>query len=87
MHEPHSLKLITTQSLIPPGQRCEVPAIKHIKSQHESVRLACIEVIRQVGTTKGLATLRGMGSDPDRAVRDTAREAYYELRDKIKEQS
>ncbi|MBX2850383.1 MAG: hypothetical protein KTR15_01405, partial [Phycisphaeraceae bacterium] len=76
-----------TQGLIALGEPGEAPAIKNIKSKHGTVRLACIEVLREVGTAKGLGALRSMGKDSDRVVRDAAREAYYEVRHKLKEQN
>ncbi|MEO0477814.1 MAG: hypothetical protein AAF085_17875, partial [Planctomycetota bacterium] len=74
-------------ALIAMGKHGEAPAIKHLKAKQAEVRMGCIKVISEVGTTKGLSALRGMGRDPDTSVRETARQAYYDLRDKIKEQS
>ncbi|MEM9111431.1 MAG: hypothetical protein AAGC72_15575, partial [Planctomycetota bacterium] len=73
--------------LIALGKHGEAPAIKHLKSKHAKVRTGCIDVLRSVGTQTGAKALQRMGSDPDRDVRDKAREAYYELRNRLKEEA
>ena len=75
-----------TDSLIAMGVHGEAPAIQHLGSKHAKVRRGCIEVLLEVGTSKGLKALQSRGNDPDREVRDIARSAFYELRDKLKKE-
>jgi Zn-dependent protease with chaperone function/HEAT repeat protein len=73
-------------ALIAMGPAGEFPAIEHLESEHEVVRLGCIKVISAVGSERGLNALRSLGKDPDRNVRDSARSAFYALRDKLREE-
>ncbi|MFK7790095.1 MAG: HEAT repeat domain-containing protein [Phycisphaeraceae bacterium] len=75
-----------TDSLIALGAHGEAPAIQHLSSKHAKVRLGCIEVLLEVGSVKALGALQKRGSDSDPEVRETARSAFYELRDKLKKE-
>ncbi|MEM1355919.1 MAG: HEAT repeat domain-containing protein [Planctomycetota bacterium] len=72
-------------ALIRNGPSSEQAVLTYITNNDADVRLACVRVLGAIGGRASLSALNGRGNDRDPRVERAAREAFYAVRERLRE--